>query len=172
LLVRRLDLTHITVFGNISGNRMAAVGARPGITVVKDLIEQAASLGAANFAATSGRVPERLKLLRDVAPATFAGYALMRAAVMRDKSEGGTLDLKTKEFLFVLLDALAGNRDSALEHAERAIQLGLTVAELAEGLTQVIMVGGITTWNRVGADVMSRALELTAEPAVVPPPLG
>jgi alkylhydroperoxidase/carboxymuconolactone decarboxylase family protein YurZ len=139
---------------------------------VKDLIEQAASLGAANFTATSGRVPDRFKLLRDAAPATFAGYALMRAAVMRDKGEGGALDLKTKEFLFALLDTLAGNRDGALAHAERAIRLGLTVEELAEGLTQVIMVGGITTWNMVGADVISRALELTADPPVVPPPLG
>jgi alkylhydroperoxidase/carboxymuconolactone decarboxylase family protein YurZ len=139
---------------------------------VKDLIDQAALLGIANFTATSGRVPERFKLLRDAAPATFAGYALMRAAVMREKSEGGALDLKTKEFLFVLLDALAGNRDGAIAHLERAVRLGLTVEELAEGLTQVIMVGGITTWTLAGADVLSRALELTADPPVVPPPLG
>jgi alkylhydroperoxidase/carboxymuconolactone decarboxylase family protein YurZ len=139
---------------------------------VKDLIEQAAALGAANFTTTAGRVPETFKLLRDASPATFAGYALMRAGVMRDTSEGGALDLKTKEFLFVLLDTLAGNRDGAIAHVERAVRLGLSVAELAEGLTQVIMVGGITTWTLVGADVFSRALELTAEPAVVPPPLG
>jgi alkylhydroperoxidase/carboxymuconolactone decarboxylase family protein YurZ len=139
---------------------------------LKDLIEQATSLGAANFAATSGRVPEPFKLLRDAAPATFAGYALMRAAVMRDTSEGGALDLKTKEFLFVLLDALAGNRDGAIAHVERAVRLGLTIDELAEGLTQVIMVGGITTWTLVGADVLTRAQELTADPPVVPPPLG
>jgi alkylhydroperoxidase/carboxymuconolactone decarboxylase family protein YurZ len=139
---------------------------------VKDLIDQAALLGTANFTATSGRVPERFKLLRDAAPATFAGYALMRAAVMREKSEGGALDLKTKEFLFVLLDTLAGNRDGAIAHLERAVRLGLTVEELAEGLTQVIMVGGITTWTLAGADVLSRALELTADPPVVPPPLG
>lgn len=139
---------------------------------MKDLIDQAALLGTANFTATSGRVPERFKLLRDAAPATFAGYALMRAAVMREKSEGGALDLKTKEFLFVLLDTLAGNRDGAIAHLERAVRLGLTVEELAEGLTQVIMVGGITTWTLAGADVLSRALELTADPPVVPPPLG
>jgi alkylhydroperoxidase/carboxymuconolactone decarboxylase family protein YurZ len=139
---------------------------------VKDLIDQAVLLGTANFTATSGRVPERFKLLRDAAPATFAGYALMRAAVMREKSEGGALDLKTKEFLFVLLDTLAGNRDGAIAHLERAVRLGLTVEELAEGLTQVIMVGGITTWTLAGADVLSRALELTADPPVVPPPLG
>lgn len=139
---------------------------------MKDLIDQAASLGAANFTATSGRVPEKFKVLREAAPATFAGYALMRAAVMRDKDEGGALDLRTKELVFVLLDALAGNRDGAIGHMERALRLGLTVEELAEGLTQVIMVGGITTWNLVGSDVMNRALELTAEPPVVPPPLG
>lgn len=139
---------------------------------MKDLIEQAASLGAANFAATSGRIPERFKVLRDAAPATFAGYALMRAAVMRDKDEGAALDLRTKEFVFVLLDALAGNREGALSHLENAVRLGLTAEELAEGLTQVIMVGGITTWNLAGAEVMRRALELTREPPLVPPPLG
>lgn len=139
---------------------------------MKDLIEQAIELGAASFAATSGRIPDRFKLLRDAAPATFAGYALMRAAVMRDRDDGGALDLKTKEFVFVLLDALAGNRDGAVAHLDRAMQQGLTLEELAEGLTQVIMVGGITTWNLAGAEVMRRAVELTAEPPVVPPPLG
>ncbi|WP_337876420.1 carboxymuconolactone decarboxylase family protein [Elioraea sp.] len=139
---------------------------------MKELIEQAAELGAANFAATSGRVPDRFELLRDAAPATFAGYALMRAAVMRDRKDGGALDLKTKEFVFVLLDTLAGSREGAVAHLERAMTLGLTLEELAEGLTQVIMVGGITTWNLAGAEVMRRAIDLAAEPRIVPPPFG
>jgi hypothetical protein len=33
------------------------------------------------------------------------------------------------------------------------------VPELAEGLVQVIMVGGITTWNLVGADLLRACIE-------------
>lgn len=139
---------------------------------VKDLIDQAASLGAASFMATSGRLSDRMKLLREAAPATFAGYALMRAALMREPADGGALDLKTKEFVFTLLDVLAGNREGALVHVQNAVRHGLTPQELAEGLTQVIMVGGIVTWSGAGADVMRRALDLTSEPPIVPPPLG
>ena len=42
---------------------------------------------------------------------------------------------------------------------------GLTTVELAEGLVQVLMVGGITTWNRSGAEVLRHSVELAKRSA-------
>lgn len=139
---------------------------------MKELIDQATALGAASLAAATGRLPEEMKLLRETAPAAFAAHALMQAALSRGPAEGGALDPKTKGLVFVLLAVLAGDRETALLHLELALGHGLTPAELAEGLTQVMVVGGIGTWTGAGAAVMRRALELTAEPPLVPPPLG
>lgn len=129
------------------------------------LIAAAVTAGKESFLATTGRLSPAIALLADAAPATFGGYGLMRAAVMRDRDEGAALDLRTKELVFVLLDVLVLNEAGAIAHVENAMRLGLTVPELAEGLTQVLMVGGITTWNRAGAAVMRRAMEIAAASA-------
>ena len=59
-----------------------------------DLIEDAAQAGIDNFMATGGRFPEQFRLLQKHAPAAFAGYGLMRSALMQDRPKGA-LDLKT-----------------------------------------------------------------------------
>jgi alkylhydroperoxidase/carboxymuconolactone decarboxylase family protein YurZ len=128
-----------------------------------DLTEKAAQAGLDSFMATFGRVPDQFRLLHEHAPAAFAGYGLMRSALMQDRP-AAALDLKTKEMVFALLDVLAGNATGARNHAVAAMKLGMTVPEIAEGLVQVIMVGGITTWNLVGADVL-RACIAEAPPA-------
>ncbi len=121
------------------------------------LTDEAAQAGIDSFMATFGRFPDQFALLHQHAPAAFAGYGLMRNAVMQDRPQGA-LDLKTKELVFTLLDTLGGNRQGAENHAKAAMKLGLTVPELAEGLVQVIMVGGITTWNLVGQHVLRACL--------------
>lgn len=134
-----------------------------------ELVAAALEAGTANFEATSGRVPDNFTLLAEHAPAAFGGYGLMRASIMRDRPEGGALDLKTKELVFALLDTMIGDRQGALGHAANAIRAGLTVPELAEGLVQVVMAGGITTWNRAGADVLRHAAEVAG---AMQPPAG
>ena len=124
---------------------------------MSDLIDKAAKAGVDNFMATAGRFPDQFRLLQKHAPAAFAGYGLMRSALMQERPKGA-LDLKTKELVFTLLDTLHGDLNGALNHGLTAMKLGLTLPELAEGLVQVIMVGGITTWNNIGQQVM-RACE-------------
>jgi alkylhydroperoxidase/carboxymuconolactone decarboxylase family protein YurZ len=133
-----------------------------------DLIAKAAQAGLDSFMATSGRVPDNFQLLNRYAPGAFAGYGLMRAALMRGPEDGGALDMKTKELLFALLDTLAGAKTGAISHARNAVRLGLTLEQLAEGLVQVIMVGGITTWNNIGADVLRACAEEQARKPVPP----
>jgi alkylhydroperoxidase/carboxymuconolactone decarboxylase family protein YurZ len=126
-----------------------------------DLIDKAAKVGIENFIATSGRFPDQFQLMQRYAPAAFAGYGLTRSALMKDRPEGA-LDLKTKELIFALLDTLHGDLMGAKAHGVLAVKLGLTLPELAEGLVQVLMVGGITTWNNVGQHVL-RACEEAAK---------
>ncbi|SHK07031.1 Uncharacterized conserved protein YurZ, alkylhydroperoxidase/carboxymuconolactone decarboxylase family [Roseomonas rosea] len=125
-----------------------------------DIQDEAIQQGMDSFVATFGRVPENFQLLAEHAPGAFAGYGLMRSFVMRDHGDGGALDLKTKELIFALLDTLAGQTTGAKNHAAAAMRLGLTLPELAEGLVQVMMVGGITTWNLTGAAVMKHCRDI------------
>ena len=127
-----------------------------------DLIDKAAKVGIENFMATTGRFPDQFQLLQKHAPAAFAGYGLIRNALMKDRAEGGALDLKTKELLFAVLDTLHGDLMGAKAHALLGVKLGLTLPELAEGLVQVLIVGGITTWNNVGQHVMRACEEAVA----------
>ena len=129
-----------------------------------DLTEKAAQAGLDSFMATFGKVPDQFSLLHEHAPSAFAGYGLMRSGLMRGKDAGGALDMKTKELVFALLDVLAGNTAGAKSHALAAMKHGLTVPELAEGLVQVIMVGGITTWNMGGAEVLRACVAQAATP--------
>ncbi len=124
-----------------------------------ELTEAAIQKGFDSFLATFGRVPENFRLMAEHAPGAFAGYSLMRDYVMRAPAEGGALDLKTKELIFALLDTLAGQVTGAKNHAAAAMRLGLTLPELAEGLAQVLMVGGVTTWNMTGAEVLRHCAE-------------
>ena len=133
------------------------------------LVARAAQAGIDNFLATHGLVPDRFKVLHQHAPGAFAGYGLMRHALMQDRPTAA-LDLKTKELIFVALCALAGDKGGALNHALTAMKIGAAVAEIAEALVQAItMVGGITTWNSlVGYDV----LKTCADQANGAPPLS
>lgn len=122
---------------------------------MSDIIEAALERGIASFMETSGRVPPSYEVLIEHAPQAFAGYGLIRDFVMRSPENGGALDIKTKELIFALLDTLAGQKEGAIAHAKLAIQNGLTMAELTEGLVQVLMVGGIPTWNSIGVEVIA-----------------
>lgn len=130
------------------------------------LNKAAAQAGIDSFMDTFGRFPPQFELMHQHAPGAFAGYGLMRSFVMQDRPKGA-LDLKTKELIFALLDTLHGDPMGATNHAKAAIKLGLTPAELAEGLVQVIMVGGIGTWNAIGQHLMRDAVT-PPEPALPP----
>jgi alkylhydroperoxidase/carboxymuconolactone decarboxylase family protein YurZ len=147
------------------GGRASLSGAVSEAAMDAKELEAAVASGIANFEATHGSVPPNFRTLLRHAPGAFAGYGLMRATLMRDRDAGGALDLKTKELVFALLDVLVGQTQGAKAHAANAIRLGLTLPELAEGLVQCVMVGGITTWNVSGAEVMAHAEQVAARGA-------
>jgi hypothetical protein len=141
---------------------MTAVGEAPGAPgnlAVETALEQ--------IRQTHGHVPEGFRILAAHAPEAFLGYMGLREFVFRPPPEGH-LEIWTKEFIFVLLDIQAGNIRGARNHLSNAMRAGLTVGQLTEGLVQLIMVGGITTWNLGGRETLELALEIErgAKPAV------
>jgi alkylhydroperoxidase/carboxymuconolactone decarboxylase family protein YurZ len=128
----------------------------------QSLRDAAIAAGRESFMATTGRISPRFELLQKHAPDTFAGYGMMRAALMRDVGEGGALPLATKELVFAALDAVVAQPEGCRVHACNAIRAGATLAQLAEVMTQAIMVGGITAWNLAGAQAMEAAEALAA----------
>jgi alkylhydroperoxidase/carboxymuconolactone decarboxylase family protein YurZ len=128
----------------------------------EDLRIAAIAAGRASFMATTGRISPRFELLQKHAPDTFAGYGMMRAALMRDVDQGGALPLAIKELIFAAMDAVVAQPEGAKVHACNAIRAGATLPQLAEVMTQAIMVGGITAWNLAGAQAMQAAEELAA----------
>lgn len=137
-----------------------------------DLTAKAAQAGLDSFMQSFGSIPDQFALLNQYAPSAFAGYGLIRSGLMRGPEDGGHLDLRTKEMVFALLDTLAGNAKGASSHAAVAMKHGLTLEQLAEGLVQVILVGGITTWNNVGVEVMRHCIALSAPPTRDEQPQG
>jgi hypothetical protein len=127
---------------------------------IRDIPESAAIDAALEqIRRTHGHVPEGFRILACHAPEAFLGYMGLREFVFRAPPKGH-LEIWTKEFIFVLLDIQAGNIRGARNHLRNAMQAGLTIGQLTEGLVQLMMVGGITTWNMGGREVLEFALEI------------
>lgn len=131
---------------------------------IKDISAAAVELGKESFRRSTGggELPDQFAIMLRHAPETFAGYALMRAGVMRGKEEGGALDIKTKSLIFVLLCIMTDDIADAKLHLENAVKNGMTMPEFAEALTQVLMVGGISRWNKGCAVLLEEADRLIA----------
>lgn len=129
----------------------------------QNLRDAAIAAGRESFLATTGSVSPAYELLARHAPDTFAGYCMIRAGVMRDTDQGGALPLATKELIFAALDAAVVQPDGCRIHACNAIRAGASLAQLAEVMTQAIMVGGITAWNLAGAPALAAAEALVAD---------
>jgi len=113
----------------------------------------------AHYMETLGNLPEPIRAMLDYAPEALAGYTRTRQWIYRRPEEGGALDVKTKELIYVLLDVVTGNLDGAKNHCRAAMKEGLTVPELAEACMQVMAVCGITTWGQTGWKLCDFAAE-------------
>ena len=116
--------------------------------------------GKAHFMETLGNLPEPIRAMMDHVPHTFVGYLKFRESVYRKQSEGAHLDLKTKEFLYTVLDIVTGNLEGAKNHGHAAFMAGMTSGELAEACMQVMHVCGVTTWGVTGYKVVDYIAEL------------
>jgi len=105
-----------------------------------------------------GWVPPFVKVLAKYLPGSIDGYLTMRREVMKDAPDGA-LPKKVKEMLFTILDCVARDINGAKAHARAAIDAGLTMEELVEGLVIAIMVTGIPTMCIAGVEAVHAAEE-------------
>lgn len=120
--------------------------------------ELQAALG--DFMSTLGTVPETIRAMAEYAPEALIGYARTRRYIMRSPEQGGALDLRTKELIYVLLDVVVGNLDGAKNHVRAALREGLTLPQLTEGCMQVMAVCGIEKWGQTGWKLCDYVAEL------------
>ena len=113
----------------------------------------------AHYVAVLGVIPEPIRAMADYAPEALVAYQQFKDYLYKPPGEAA-LDLKTKELLYVALDTATGNLAGANNHLRAAVNAGLTVAELAEAMIQVMNVCGITTWGQTGYKVMDEASRL------------
>jgi len=99
---------------------------------------------------TLGNMPGAIRAMAEYAPDAFRGYTIMREYIYREPKDGGALDLKTKELLYVILDVVCGNLPGAKNHLDAAMRAGLTLPELAEACMQTMAVFGVHTWGMTG----------------------
>lgn len=103
-----------------------------------------------HYQSTLGNVPDPIRAMAEYCPEALLGYSRTRKYIMARPENGGALDLRTKELIYVLLDVVEGNLDGAKNHVNAAIREGLTLAQLTEGCMQVMAVCGIETWGQTG----------------------
>lgn len=115
----------------------------------------------AHYLKVLGVLPEPIRAMAEYAPEALVAYQQFKDYLYKPQGEAA-LDLKTKELIYVVLDTATGNLAGANNHLRAAVDQGLTVAELAEALIQVMNVCGITTWGQTGYKVMDEAKRLTS----------
>lgn len=123
-------------------------------------MQEAIEQGKAHFMHTLGNLPEPIRAMMEHVPDQFVGYLRFREGVYRPQSEGGRLDLKTKELLYTVLDIVTGNLEGAKNHGHAAWRAGMTSGELADACMQVMHVCGVTTWGKTGYKVVDYIAEL------------
>jgi len=109
-----------------------------------------------HFRATLGSVPASVDVMARHAPGALKGYLALREFAHGEPPDGH-LDAATRELLFVVLDVVEGHVDAAKAHAERALDAGLSVEAIAQGLVIAMMVSGIHTWSQTGHAVVAHA---------------
>lgn len=121
---------------------------------------EAVARGKAHFMHTLGNLPEPIRAMMEHVPEHFGGYLQFREAVYRQGPANDSLDLKTKELLYTVLDIVTGNLDGALNHGQAAHVAGVTSRQLAEACMQVMHVCGVTTWGKTGYKVVDHLAQL------------
>ena len=96
-----------------------------------------------------GDLPDWAQSLARFSPDFLAGYASIRARVLRD----GAARRRTKELLTMALNAIAGNRGGIVAHATAALRHGAEPAHLLDTLILAVRPGGIVAWI-VGIDAI------------------
>lgn len=102
--------------------------------------------------------PPFAQILGKYVPEGLEGYLKIREGINE-----GSLDKKTRELIFTILDSLDNELEGAKAHARAAVDNGLTPKELTEAFMIVTVVKGINTLCKTGVHVIEAAEEREKE---------
>ena len=103
----------------------------------------------------------RSAALEQALPEFASGFLAARQAVVRTP---GALPTWARELLLAILSADAGFGPGGRNHLGAALAAGLTRAQLDEALGCLVLVRGLSAWDRVGGPLLAAADELEPTP--------
>ncbi|ABE36468.1 putative carboxymuconolactone decarboxylase [Paraburkholderia xenovorans LB400] len=118
---------------------------------------------AAHYESDMGGLPEALVQLAEYAPETFDAYSRMRTTMLKSEADGAKLPLKYKHLILVVLDAIRDEPIGIVNHTRAAMNAGLSVDELIEGILLGIIVYGMPAWGKTGRKAVTFAVEFEKE---------
>jgi alkylhydroperoxidase/carboxymuconolactone decarboxylase family protein YurZ len=100
----------------------------------------------------SQKVSEALKILDRYQNQAFKGYMTMRETIFKTGEKGHIPD-KYKHLFFAMFDLARNFPDGTKHHVRLAIDDGLTLEELTEGMIMVLLLTGIPSFL-LGSEVL------------------
>jgi 4-carboxymuconolactone decarboxylase len=104
----------------------------------------------AYLSARTGSLPSYARLLRDLAPDAFVGYA----ALLETAWSQPELSAREVQLILVCINVAAIRADFAAHHSRLARSAGATDAEIVEAGICAIPCGGVTAWYGVGGELL------------------
>jgi alkylhydroperoxidase/carboxymuconolactone decarboxylase family protein YurZ len=98
------------------------------------------------------RVISALDHLNKYQSEAYSGYMKMRSTIFK-AGDQGYIPTKYKHLLFAIFDLTKGYLDGMRHHVRAAIDSGLTIQELTEGMVMVMMLTGIPSFL-LGSEVL------------------
>lgn len=106
---------------------------------------------------TSKKVGDALGVLKHYQSCAYDGYITMRGTIFKTGDEGH-IPTKYKHLFFAVFDLTKGYLDGMKHHVKIAIDSGLTIEELTEGMVMTLMLTGIPSFL-LGSEVLPWAEE-------------
>lgn len=111
-------------------------------------------------------IAESFRILAQFRPDVVKAYIDMRSSLFRDPPSGA-LPQKYKELVIIAMECMAPKvNPPPTFHAQKAVDAGATLEEIAEVVSMAIMIGGMITYQEAGRFVLKEAehhLNLKAE---------
>ncbi len=96
-------------------------------------------------------LPPMMELISDMNETVASAYTQLRSWVFEDRPDG--FSYGQKELLFAILDIFCDHPSGARYHIVRGLSAGLSLTQVREALTQVILTSGINVFVEIGSQI-------------------
>lgn len=101
-----------------------------------------------HFRESLGVVPEPIVDMAALGDEWADAYLHVRQTLLKERPGG--LDFGTQSLIFSLLDVVCGNLAGAVHHGRNAMRNGIESQAIYQGLMQVFLVFGVSSWGITG----------------------